>query len=862
MSSEVLTELHGNEIGLDDDRALIVRSGIIKSQDGSPISFPDGILGSTGSGINVLDYGAVGDGVTADNAAIAAAHAAAVVTGTYVFFPARTYGFSSQFSISTGGNVKWIGDPNGGTIFKRVGAAIGSGSSIAMGGASVTEVYIENIRFNFDKATFSSDACWGLRFNTNVKKARIKGCFFEGAPGAIGNGLYFEGNGSAVDGTFAEGWYVVEDCDFYNNDESGVWATNADRVLIINCRAWNNGDAGFRLDTIDINQIKTNRRSVISNCWAWANGNGYVIGNLNSTNGSGGVLFGTGFADVRQISIDNCYAIENTGYGFAIYNDYIAMSNCHSENNAFANLNMMARDTTIDSSTFIDTTQNNPWNLDVAASTRCTYSNLTIVGSSSGLSGLGIYSRATGCRFIDQTGNGIALTPVESSGSNVAFQDLGEGFTVQGCQFFMSDSTVRGVWAPDGYQGLVVEDCDFWPVGTAVDSDIYNAMVVHSDKYVVRNNRWDGKRSFTKNPTAGSTWLVPIVLDEINITSAGYTLSSNMTNIRIGVPTDMHQRVTWVRVTHKGVGGATPFTGTLPTTITFSGGGGSGASAQPFFDQDGWLLGARMNSNYGSGYTSTPTAVIGGTGGTGCTITPNVGAPLPTGHRMHVWALNPIDLVSSTPTLNLIGTRSRVRIPAGGRLTLTANFNQWYVENRYEDYYGTTYTSLTTLGSQLSAATVSAGGTGYTLGDTLTLTGTGSAQVRVTGVSGGAVTAVALLAQGDIAVAPGNPVATTGGTGSGCTITATWVAVSHVCSDTCSELVAAPSGIIAAATITMPAFPADGMRVEINSTKAITTLTVQGNTGQTLTGAATTLAADSAIAYRYRASTTTWRRCA
>lgn len=50
MANEILTEIHGEEIGLDDDRALVIKSGIIKAKDGSPISFPDGIVGGGGDG--------------------------------------------------------------------------------------------------------------------------------------------------------------------------------------------------------------------------------------------------------------------------------------------------------------------------------------------------------------------------------------------------------------------------------------------------------------------------------------------------------------------------------------------------------------------------------------------------------------------------------------------------------------------------------------------------------------------------------------------------------------------------------------------------------------------------------------------
>jgi hypothetical protein len=47
---DILTELHGEEVGLDEDRALVIKSGIIRAKDGSPISFPDGIVGGGGDG--------------------------------------------------------------------------------------------------------------------------------------------------------------------------------------------------------------------------------------------------------------------------------------------------------------------------------------------------------------------------------------------------------------------------------------------------------------------------------------------------------------------------------------------------------------------------------------------------------------------------------------------------------------------------------------------------------------------------------------------------------------------------------------------------------------------------------------------
>jgi hypothetical protein len=74
--------------------------------------------------------------------------------------------------------------------------------------------------------------------------------------------------------------------------------------------------------------------------------------------------------------------------------------------------------------------------------------------------------------------------------------------------------------------------------------------------------------------------------------------------------------------------------------------------------------------------------------------------------------------------------------------------------------------------------TIQAGGTGYTVNDTLTVVGgtpTGSsATYTVTAVSGGVVTAVTALNFASYSALPTNPVSVTGGTGSGCTLNLTY----------------------------------------------------------------------------------------
>ena len=71
-------------------------------------------------------------------------------------------------------------------------------------------------------------------------------------------------------------------------------------------------------------------------------------------------------------------------------------------------------------------------------------------------------------------------------------------------------------------------------------------------------------------------------------------------------------------------------------------------------------------------------------------------------------------------------------------------------------------------------------------------------------------------------------------------------------------LIAVPAGTLATGTVTMPASPADGMVINIESTQQITALTVAANTGQTMVGGTVTLRQNQPLSWVYRLSNTTW----
>lgn len=77
-----------------------------------------------------------------------------------------------------------------------------------------------------------------------------------------------------------------------------------------------------------------------------------------------------------------------------------------------------------------------------------------------------------------------------------------------------------------------------------------------------------------------------------------------------------------------------------------------------------------------------------------------------------------------------------------------------------------------------------------------------------------------------------------------------------------TKYIVEPAGTLATGTIKMPATPVNGQEVCIASTAAITTLTHSPNTGQTLKGALTTIAANGNGTWIYRSTNTTWYRVA
>jgi hypothetical protein len=157
-----------------------------------------------------------------------------------------------------------------------------------------------------------------------------------------------------------------------------------------------------------------------------------------------------------------------------------------------------------------------------------------------------------------------------------------------------------------------------------------------------------------------------------------------------------------------------------------------------------------------------------------------------------------------TGAIDLAAGSSGVNISNGG--TVTA-ITRTAAGSAYTSFPSLAISAPTTAGGvqavvtvaqmQIAGATIHSGGTGYTVGNTLTIVGgtpvTSAATLTVTTVSAGVITGVSVGAFTNYTVLPTNPVSVTGGTGSGATFNITYAVISFTITNAGSGYVEQPT---------------------------------------------------------------------
>lgn len=240
-----------------------------------------------GNGVSVKDYGAVGDGVTDDTAAIQAAIDATTSTGSgaaagafTLVWPNGTYLISSSLTVD--GTFNWVGTSKTGTEIKAttgVTEMLSLPDSVIGDTSTTQRSSITGIRF-----IGNSIATYGIKGYTN--NFTMRDCYINGT------------TTSAIDISY--GWSIVYDnVEISNNSGDGITARGQgsnNSIAITHCKIFSNSGVGV------IAGSSTNSFTIDS-------------GTTIELNAKCGVLLTN---DIRNVSITDSYfeSNANTGYTF------------------------------------------------------------------------------------------------------------------------------------------------------------------------------------------------------------------------------------------------------------------------------------------------------------------------------------------------------------------------------------------------------------------------------------------------------------------------------------------------------------------------------------------------------------------
>lgn len=242
----------------------------------------------TGAPVNVLDYGALGDGTSDDTVAIQAANNAAAAAGRSLYFPKGIYQADPLTATTS-----WIGEP-GATIRYR-----GTGNVFLVSASNIPKILIQNLIF--DGNVSADPGNWNTGYNSFT--------------GAIGISLSGCDEARVVDCYAQNNWqsgFRLDQCDGAvlsgcstnknrGNFGDGYYFNSCTNLRIINCQAYDFTRIGFVCDTDNVQLTSYNIQ--VQNCRA-------EYGHNSSINYGGNELnAGLWFEQTAHVEIDGFIAI-------------------------------------------------------------------------------------------------------------------------------------------------------------------------------------------------------------------------------------------------------------------------------------------------------------------------------------------------------------------------------------------------------------------------------------------------------------------------------------------------------------------------------------------------------------------------
>jgi hypothetical protein len=621
--------------------------------------------------ISVEDFGAVGDGATDDSAAFLAAVAAALP----IRLGPKTYIVNGPITLTSATVLTLIGVP-GQTTMRRLSQSSGSAW------VSLTSPVIHAEGIIFDGNSALSGGVNGVMIAASCVRSTFERCAFINAVSAAG--LRF----NLSDPVLAR--HAVIGCEAYGN-ANGIYCVAADGLTVTACHLHDNTGAGIFVDYIDPNHVVKSRLTAIVGNQCWNNLIGIQIGDYATTYAvpatiSNQTADATLCVAASNICHDNTeYGIVAQGYNLLVHGNVVYNNGGTSPNNGGILANCFASQI---SGNLVSSHLG--FGIDAGAA------NFThITGNLVTTSRIGI--NAGGAQEPRITGNSIAAASyyaivIYNNETNASGSPIG----VPSVNVSITENTIDmpsgggGILLIDGPQNVQVARNNFI---TAAGDTPSLCLLPLTDNVTITGNLLNGASTLHYSDPSTITITVwaglygmayPDIIDSVQILSATQPVQSIHSINAINYA----PHLTFVKLTAGGSGY------TSAPTVTFSGGGGTGAAATAFIT-NGVVIGVRMTS-FGSGYTSAPTATLSGGGGSGATAVAIVGIPVATNRRLRIFCGVPMQWATTgSSPVQSTASGAPITTPANSDIEWVGYNGGWYASS----YQQTDYVAPATDGS-------------------------------------------------------------------------------------------------------------------------------------------------------------------
>jgi parallel beta-helix repeat protein len=602
--------------------------------------------------VSIEDFGAVGDGVTDDSAALLAA----LASGNPVRLGAKTYAIAGECDISAP-CCTLLGVPGLTELMRPAQSRLGTSSTAAWISISSPATFIDGVIFDANSA-ITTDT-YAVAIQAACTKSIVARCLFRNAQGPNnGSGLIYVASDPAIT------QHHVNDCEFTGNAAHGIFIQATDAFSITNCHAHDNSGNGIHADSQDPTfSLKIRELHIVGNT-CWNNNCGILVGNFNSTNNAA-FVYGNSNPDILAAIIASNNTYSNREYGIFMSGRNILVSGNLCTNNS---TNGGSGAGILCDTGYCKISGNmisgaSAFGIDCGGSIYTEVSDNYVNGASVGVNiGGGQYCTAKNNFIQDCTGICIGAQNVESNGRGQDFNLTCTGLSIIG-NWIAYSGEVFAILVRDAAQNILIADN---VILAEPGADMTRAVSAYTDTVTIRGNVLNFTTRWSANPITVNglyTLVVPDVADAVTISQSLVPVTSIITS----QGQELIGQIAYCKV----VNGGSNYT---TASISFNG-TGSGAAAEVWLS-GGAVIGIQI-TGFGSGYGAGTTATITGNG-SGATVTVQVGLPVWQGKQLAIDCLTAVTFgqTGSSPAQSN-WTGAPITIPAGGTIDWIGTNGGW-----------------------------------------------------------------------------------------------------------------------------------------------------------------------------------------